>query len=655
MVFGVLGVVVVLVAALVTWLAWPSSPKDRAAFEQALDRLAAAEGVRYTDTAIYGEKRDITTTRFGEQFGVTGTPGLERLDQGVLRVGGKVYTKFQRDHPGRLGKWKSGDPNDEYMYGNLIKEFPPPQDLAARLTAALADVPDLPSPADPDLPALSVGGVPALRAETADGTLYVAKDAPHRVLRLEPQGVLSPSRLPELTERSSLPDLPSARPATDSTGEESQGMDLAPIEGDQADQMYDTLAEDTKGLADAVDNGIHFNLTAAGTFNCSAAGCAITESYRADVSAQAKSRVTGGKVTAKLTVTNVRIDGRPAGGCTSPPTTIPITGDSTAGQLSCTDPEAGPVFAAVDAEYAQRAQQQANASGGRVTLRWTDTADAEIDALAVAQVEVDQLLDQQQRERDACPTPNSFAAGTRVLLADGGTRPIERIAPGDQVRTADPDTGRITAEPVIALITGTGPKDLDEIAISGGRRSGTLTATSNHPFWEPDRHVWANAASLLPGEALAGSPGEGPVRVAANRAYRAPLTVHNLTVAHSHTFYVLAGDTAVLVHNAQPCPINTRISAQKQSRHVQGAPLYAGGGYFKNAADAQQVLDAYHANRATVLGSIPSKGQVVVRYPAITGYNNNPGAGHVDQPTNVFMIKGVNSVSVVPIDPNWKP
>ncbi|WP_290052610.1 polymorphic toxin-type HINT domain-containing protein [Amycolatopsis solani] len=652
---GAISLVVVLVAGLATWLAWPSPPKDRTPFDQALARLATAEGVQYTDRAIYGAKRDITTTRFGEQFGVTGSPGLEQLDQGVLRVGGKLYTKFQRDNSGRLSKWKTGDPGDEYMYGDLIKEFPPPQELAATLTTALADVRDLPSPADPGLPALSVAGVPALRAETSAGSLYVARDAPHRVLRLEPQGMLSPSRLPELTGQPTLPDLPSARPGMESLGKESQGMDLSVLEDDQADQMYDTLAEDTKGLANAVDSGITFALTAAGTFTCSAAGCLVTESYQANVSAKAKGRVTGGQVTAKLTVTNVTIDGRPAGGCVSPPTTIPIIGDSTTGQLSCNDLEAGPVFAAVEAEYAQRAQAQANASGGRVTLRWSDFADAEIDALALAQVEVDQLLTQQQQERDACPAPNSFTSGTRVLLADGSTRPIEKIVAGDQVRTADPATGHTSTESVAALITGTGQKTLDELTISDGRRTGTLTATGNHPFWDPARRSWVDAANLFPGEPLTGPSPSDSIHVTANRAYRAKQTVHNLSVAGTHTFYVLAGDTPALVHNTEPCPIGTKISAQKQGRHLQGHPLYADGGYFKNITEAQKVLDAYHANKVTILGAIPEKGQIIVHCPTVIGYNNNPANNHLDQPTNVFMIKGTRSVSIVPIDPNWKP
>lgn len=77
-----------------------------------------------------------------------------------------------------------------------------------------------------------------------------------------------------------------------------------------------------------------------------------------------------------------------------------------------------------------------------------------------------------------------------------------------------------------------------------------------------------------------------------------------------------------------------------------------GKSYLNSQADAQSVLDAYHNGDATVLGRT-SNGNIVVRYDGVTGYNNNPGAGFLDQPTNVFMIKGTKSPSVVPINPGW--
>jgi hypothetical protein len=49
-------------------------------------------------------------------------------------------------------------------------------------------------------------------------------------------------------------------------------------------------------------------------------------------------------------------------------------------------------------------------------------------------------------------------------------------------------------------------------------------------------------------------------------------------------------------------------------------------------------LDAYHSGEAKVLGHNP-QGQPIVEFEKVTDYNNNRGAGYVNQPTNKFMIK----------------
>ncbi|MEM8940441.1 MAG: hypothetical protein AAGC64_13970 [Bacteroidota bacterium] len=48
-------------------------------------------------------------------------------------------------------------------------------------------------------------------------------------------------------------------------------------------------------------------------------------------------------------------------------------------------------------------------------------------------------------------------------------------------------------------------------------------------------------------------------------------------------------------------------------------------------------------------------GHQVFRYNGVTGTNVNLGAGIPGQPTNVFIIKGTASPSVVPTTPLWTP
>lgn len=152
---------------------------------------------------------------------------------------------------------------------------------------------------------------------------------------------------------------------------------------------------------------------------------------------------------------------------------------------------------------------------------------------------------------------NSFVPGTEVVLADGSTRPIEDVRTGDLVLATDPETGRTTAKPVTHLISGSGEKDLVELTVDTdgdrGGRTATLTATDEHPFWAEDLGRWVDAEDLRPGTRLRTDAGER-VEVTDVRPRTAKKQqVHNLTVGDLHTFYVLAGDTEILVHNSGPC------------------------------------------------------------------------------------------------------
>lgn len=152
---------------------------------------------------------------------------------------------------------------------------------------------------------------------------------------------------------------------------------------------------------------------------------------------------------------------------------------------------------------------------------------------------------------------SSFTPGTRVLMADGRTEKIEDIRIGDQVRSTDPESGRTEAKPVQLTIGSRGQKNLVDITVTspGGQSTGTVTATDNHPFWVTgDKGTWTDAGQLAPGDALRTDAGAS-AEVGATRAWATPeQRVHNLTIADFHTYYVVAGETPVLVHNAS-CPI----------------------------------------------------------------------------------------------------
>lgn len=159
---------------------------------------------------------------------------------------------------------------------------------------------------------------------------------------------------------------------------------------------------------------------------------------------------------------------------------------------------------------------------------------------------------------ESCPIPNSFVPGTMVLMADGSAKPIEDVEPGDKVKVTDPETGETGVETVTAAIKGDGVKHLIKITIDTDGEHGTetaeVTATDGHPFWVPELGEWIDATDLQSGQWLQTSAGTYVQITAIKRWSVQRATVHNLTVAYTHTYYVLAGSTPVLVHNCTPDP-----------------------------------------------------------------------------------------------------
>ncbi|MFI6033094.1 polymorphic toxin-type HINT domain-containing protein [Streptomyces sp. NPDC051315] len=154
----------------------------------------------------------------------------------------------------------------------------------------------------------------------------------------------------------------------------------------------------------------------------------------------------------------------------------------------------------------------------------------------------------------ACES-NSFKPGTRVLMADGSTKPIEKVKVGDKVVATDPRTGKTSVQTATATIIGKGTKRLVKVTLSvhdgsaKPTRNMTFTATAGHPFWVPSLKKWIDVGELKPGQWLQTSSGTW-VQVGAVQAWTAKkATVHNLTVTDVHTYYVLAGSTPVLAHN----------------------------------------------------------------------------------------------------------
>ncbi|MFF8844448.1 polymorphic toxin-type HINT domain-containing protein [Streptomyces sp. NPDC015127] len=165
------------------------------------------------------------------------------------------------------------------------------------------------------------------------------------------------------------------------------------------------------------------------------------------------------------------------------------------------------------------------------------------DALAAAKKKAAEAL---KKKKSEC---HSFLPGTKVLLADGTTKPIEDVALGDKVTVTDSETGETTVREVAGTIVTEDDKHFVDLTIAG--ESGTpeaLIATTTHPFWVVSEREWIKAGDLRPGMTLLTPTGD-TVEVTDTRHFDKRQRTHDLTVTGIHAYYVLAGTAPVLVHN----------------------------------------------------------------------------------------------------------
>ena len=372
---GIAGLVVVLLAGLTTWLLWPSKA-GREPFEQALAGLSSAPAVRNSTSAVGGMiETDVKTTAYGE---TSGTMSFQGKKIEILVVGGKVFFKA----PDGLLPGASADPAEELkdrwitgedeLFGPVLQQFESPEKLATRLREALER-------ADEITEGQSVRDVPALKASTPAGDLYVSKEAPHRLLRYS-------VKMPSMPGAGSLPQMPAGAGLGES--------DVDALSPAETVAVYENLMVNTQKLSGAVDTGVRFDMDGAATVACSASGCTVTANVSNSASATSGGKVTG-QVNATMTA-NVTIGGRSAGSCRNT-ATLPLNGSAS---ISCVNGGAGGVFSAVEAEKKADAEERSRASGGvPVQYQIESIASVSVLAEAIGQVEITRLMDELGQRR----------------------------------------------------------------------------------------------------------------------------------------------------------------------------------------------------------------------------------------------------------------
>jgi RHS repeat-associated protein len=209
---------------------------------------------------------------------------------------------------------------------------------------------------------------------------------------------------------------------------------------------------------------------------------------------------------------------------------------------------------------------------------------------------------------------HSFLPGTKVLLADGSTKPIEDVDTGDLVLATDPETGETVARTVVAAITTEYDKDFTVLTVTTEHGPERLVATDTHPFWVPEADAWIDAGDLLPGQWLRTSSGTH-VQISAITRYTQQQRTHDLTVAELHTYYVLAGAAPLLVHNCG--------GALEGAQGVADASAS-----IRPSAARPAVAEAIQLSSGRVIASASVRGATVRTHPAVQAVLNTvaPGA-----------------------------
>jgi hypothetical protein len=136
-------------------------------------------------------------------------------------------------------------------------------------------------------------------------------------------------------------------------------------------------------------------------------------------------------------------------------------------------------------------------------------------------------------------------------------------------------SGQTTSKPV-ELLHSNHDTDLADITVKAeNSKTETLHTTWHHPFWSASTETWTDADHLAPGTLLHTADGHAELVITV-RTWVGQHEMRDLTVADIHTYYVLAGNTPVLVHNCDIPWSSGRVSAASRALGEGGTKITVG-------------------------------------------------------------------------------
>jgi hypothetical protein len=371
-------VVVLLIAGVTTWLAWPP---DRSPFEQAVANLAAQPVVNYSAELPDGSQFDGRVTTQGDAVGWLMADRTTGLKFPFLLANGTMYLKLNGiqfppgvlqdayNQSGLKNRWITGDVGELKA---LAQQDATPAAIGGKLRDEVARTEKLPPPSDDGT---TINGVAVLKGDTPDGTLYVAKEQPYRVIRWIDKNTkraavafTNPGHKLQLNgERASYTGLGTA--------------DFKPMTADDVDQTYDEMETDVSQLGDAINASVQYTVSAVDNLehfdDCEAAGCEVVTHFTATTSPGTSPPA---EVTAQMSA-SVTIDDVPAGSCGST-TKVASSGAVT---MSCLDKDMHAGFQQADDKAKAKAKAE---SGDLGYYSWFVYVRAKVHALALATVDL---------------------------------------------------------------------------------------------------------------------------------------------------------------------------------------------------------------------------------------------------------------------------
>jgi hypothetical protein len=134
-------------------------------------------------------------------------------------------------------------------------------------------------------------------------------------------------------------------------------------------------------------------------------------------------------------------------------------------------------------------------------------------------------------------------------MADGSTKAVADVEPGDMVASTDPAVGDVSGKEVQAHLVHLDTELTDITVKDNTGHASVIHTTPNHLFYDKTTKAWVPAGTLGNGDHLDSLNPSVTVTVLGVATYAASRPMYNLTVTDNHTYYVVAGTTPVLVHN----------------------------------------------------------------------------------------------------------